>query len=632
MQRRCRPWVGVKMSEAQTSAGPSQVVASKDDAIGTSHEDGLCWFASVLEALEQSNANAHKLEVLKQCFTNRLHTAHKEDLAWLIYFLAGGKLPRSIRSGVLREAAIQASGLPAWLFEACYAHAGDLAETIAYCLDHVGLDQAGLDHAGLGHAGLDQAVDVGLKGVAIPHHHSKLVDLREQKASILQLSLHAWLEGQALAMAQQPVEAQIQWLTTQWRAYPAKVRFAMNKIMTGGFRIGVSRAMVLRALAEASGLPAPLLAQRFMGWTGQLPSAGRLEALLADQRSDASSEQVLPFCLAQSFDQDYSAMGEARNWQVEWKWDGIRVQWIAGKAQSYLWSRGEELMSEQFPDLMIESFRHMIPAGTMIDAELVAWDPNLNQVAGFAALQTRLNRKRVNTALTRSHPVVLIAYDLLRLGDEDLRQQALSMRREKLHMLAAKLSGALMLSPCFSFAQWTDLAELRHKASQLRAEGLMLKHRDSHYGLGRAKMYQGDGLRGGWWKWKQDPFTVDAVLIYAQAGHGRRANLYTDYTFAVRGPDGWLSLAKAYSGLSDAEIREVDARIRKTTREQFGPVRVVEPSMVFEIAFEAISPSKRHKAGFALRFPRMLRWRRDKRIEDADSIERVHELYRMTGA
>ncbi|MFM9038312.1 MAG: hypothetical protein ACKOQV_00095, partial [Betaproteobacteria bacterium] len=474
------------MSEAQTSAGPSQVVASKDDAIGTSHEDGLCWFASVLEALEQSNANAHKLEVLQQCFTNRLHTAHNEDLAWLIYFLAGGKLPRSIRSGVLREAAIQASGLPAWLFEACYAHAGDLAETIAYCLDHVGLDQAGLDHAGLGHAGLDQAVDVGLKGVAIPHHHSKLVDLREQKASILQLSLHAWLEGQALAMAQQPVEAQIQWLTTQWRAYPAKVRFAMNKIMTGGFRIGVSRAMVLRALAEASGLPAPLLAQRFMGWTGQLPSAGRLEALLADQRSESSSEQVLPFCLAQSFDQDYSAMGEARNWQVEWKWDGIRVQWIAGKAQSYLWSRGEELMSEQFPDLMIESFRHMIPAGTMIDAELVAWDPNLNQVAGFAALQTRLNRKRVNTALTRSHPVVLIAYDLLRLGDEDLRQQALSVRREKLHMLAAKLSGALMLSPCFSFAQWTDLAELRHKASQLRAEGLMLKHRDSHYGLGRS--------------------------------------------------------------------------------------------------------------------------------------------------
>jgi DNA ligase-1 len=612
MQRRCRPLVGVKMSEAQTNASPSPMVGPKDYAIGTGHEDGLCWFASVLEGLEQSNANAHKLEVLQQCFTNRLHTAHKEDLAWLIYFLAGGKLPRSIRSGVLREAAMLASGLPAWLFEACYAHAGDLAETIAYCLDH--------------------AVDVDRKVVTMPHHYSKLVEVSDHTSSSLKPSLHAWLEGQALAIAQQSVEAQIQWLMTQWRAYPAKVRFAMNKIMTGGFRLGVSRAMVLRALSEASGLPAPLLAQRFMGWTRQLPSAERLEALLADQRSESSSEQVLPFCLAQSFDQDYLAMGEARNWQVEWKWDGIRVQWIAGKAQSYLWSRGEELMSEQFPDLTIESFRHMIPVGTLIDAELVAWDPNLNQVAGFAALQTRLNRKRVNTALTRSHPVVLIAYDLLRLGDEDLRQQALSMRREKLHVLAAKLSGALMLSPCFSLSRWTDLAELRHQASQLRAEGLMLKHRDSHYGLGRSKMYQGDGLRGGWWKWKQDPFTLDAVLIYAQAGHGRRANLYTDYTFAVRSPNGWLSLAKAYSGLSDAEIREVDARIRKTTREQFGPVRVVEPSMVFEIAFEAIAPSKRHKAGFALRFPRMLRWRRDKRIEDADSIERLHELYRMTGA
>ena len=632
MQHPCRLSVGVKMPEAQTSAGPYQVVASKDNALGTFHEDGLCWFASVLEALDQSNANAHKLEVLKQCFTNRLQTVHKEDLSWLIYFLAGGKLPRSIRSGVLREAAIQASGLPAWLFEACYAHAGDLAETIAYCLDHAGLEHAGLDHAGLGHADLEHTVVIDTKDVIIPNHHSNHVEVREQKSSTLKPSLHDWLEKQAIPMTQQSAQVQIQWLINQWRAYPAKVRFAMNKIMTGGFRLGVSRAMVLRALAEASGLSAQLLAQRFMGWTGHLPSADRLEVLLADRMSESSSEQVLPFCLAQSFDQDYLAMGDARSWQAEWKWDGIRVQWIAGTTKSYLWSRGEELISEQFPDLSIESVRSMIPVGTMIDAELLSWDPGLNQVAGFAALQTRLNRKRVSKALTRSHPVVLIAYDLLRLGDEDLRQQALSVRREKLQQLASKLSGALMLSPCFSFANWTDLAELRHKASQLRAEGLMLKHRDSHYGLGRSKMYQGDGLRGGWWKWKQDPFTVDAVLIYAQAGHGRRANLYTDYTFAVRGPNGWLSVAKAYSGLSDAEIREVDARIRKTSLEQFGPVRVVEPSMVFEIAFEAISPSKRHKAGFALRFPRMLRWRRDKHVDEADSIERLHELYKMSGA
>ncbi|NCX11732.1 MAG: ATP-dependent DNA ligase, partial [Betaproteobacteria bacterium] len=228
--------------------------------------------------------------------------------------------------------------------------------------------------------------------------------------------------------------------------------------------------------------------------------------------------------------------------------------------------------------------------------------------------------------LMRSHPVVLVAYDLLRLGDEDLRQQPLSLRREKLQVLVAGLSGALMISPCFSITTWSDLADLRQQAGKLRAEGLMLKHRDSAYGAGRSKTYQHNGLRGGWWKWKQDPLTVDAVLIYAQAGHGRRANLYTDYTFAVRGPQGWLSLAKAYSGLSDAEIREVDARIRKTTVEQFGPVRVVEPTMVFEIAFESIAPSKRHKAGLALRFPRMLRWRKDKTVEEADSIDKLHEL------
>jgi DNA ligase-1 len=601
------------------------VVATHPEAastgLGQGCYEGLFWFASVLEALDHSNANAHKLEVLRRCLSDGLSERRHDDLAWLIYFLAGGKLPRSVRSAVLREAAMQASGLSAWLFEACYAHAGDLAETIAYCLDHSQAFVTPSLTLSQRHSDAPRLDQTGSTEPAEPANSPKTPK-----------TLDDWLVNEAMPVTGQAAPAQIAWLIAQWRVHPAKVRFAMNKIMTGGFRLGVSRAMVLRALAEASGLSGALIAQRFMAWTRQLPSAERLSALLAESSTAALTEQVLPFCLAHGFDQDWEAMGDPRAWQLEWKWDGIRVQWIAGKKQSYLWSRGEELISEQFPDLKIETVRHLVPAGSIIDAELLAWDQARDQLAGFAALQTRLNRKRLSASLMRSHPVVLVAYDLLRLGDEDLRSYPLSLRREKLQALAEGLSGALMLSPCFSIAAWPELADLRLQASKLRAEGLMLKHRHSAYGAGRSKIYQDNGLRGGWWKWKQDPFTVDAVLIYAQAGHGRRANLYTDYTFAVQGPEGWLTFAKAYSGLSDAEIREVDARIRKTTLEQFGPVRVVEPTMVFELGFESIAASKRHKAGFALRFPRMLRWRKDKRIEDADRIERLHELLRISGS
>lgn len=612
MRRRFKRRGGVKMSEIEDrEVSPTQAVPGLTSSDHKCHE-GLFWFASVLEALDHSNANAHKLDVLRRSFSEGLDTGRHHDLAWLIYFLAGGKLPRSVRSAVLREAAMQASGLSLWLFEACYAHAGDLAETIAYCLDH--------------------SEAIVPKGLTLSQAQAKAPCFEGARSVKPIKTLDDWLVNEAIPVTGQAAPAQIAWLIAQWQAHPPKVRFAMNKIMTGGFRLGVSRAMVLRALAEASGLSATLIAQRFMAWTRQLPSAERLSALLAEGNTAALSEQVLPFCLAHGFDQDWEAMGEPRAWQVEWKWDGIRVQWIAGKSQSYLWSRGEELISEQFPDLKIETVRHLVPVGSIIDAELLAWDQGCDQLAGFAVLQTRLNRKRLSASLMRSHPVVLVAYDLLRLGDEDLRQQPLSLRREKLQVLVAGLSGALMISPCFSITTWSDLADLRQQAGKLRAEGLMLKHRDSAYGAGRSKTYQHNGLRGGWWKWKQDPLTVDAVLIYAQAGHGRRANLYTDYTFAVRGPEGWLTLAKAYSGLTDAEIREVDARIRKTTLEQFGPVRVVEPTMVFEIGFEAIAASKRHKAGFALRFPRMLRWRKDKGIEDADSIDRLHELLRISGS
>jgi len=561
-------------------------------------DEGLIWFASVLEAIDQSNAHSHKTAVLKACFREGIQQARQEDLAWLVYFLAGGKLPKRLRSALLRQAAMQASGLSEWLFEACYAHAGDLAETIAHCVGNASTQ-------------------------AVAPDASKR---KTSEALRSGLSLHQWITEGFLAIADAQPDIQSAWLIDQWQRHDHASRFAINKIITGGFRIGVSRASVLKALAAACDLDPQLLAQRFMGWMLELPSAARFTSLILDSGADGSDERPLPFCLAQSMDDDWQAMGDSRSWQLEWKWDGIRVQWIAGHQRSYLWSRGEELISEQFPDLGLEHFHGLIPVGTIIDAELLAWDEQAQRIAGFADLQVRLNRKTLGAAFLRSHPVRLMAYDLLRLGSTDLRHEPLRDRREKLHSLLQATSSAFLISPGFSLLRWSDLQPLRQQARDARAEGLMLKHAESPYIAGRSRTYTANAGRSGWWKYKLDPFTVDAALIYAQAGHGRRANLYTDYTFAVRGPQGWLSLAKAYSGLSDAEIREVDARIRKTTVEQFGPVRVVEPTMVFEIAFESIAPSKRHKAGLALRFPRMLRWRKDKTVEEADSIDKLHEL------
>lgn len=613
--RRFKRLAGARISDLASLATALKTAADLPEMTGQGLDEGLQWFSSVLEALDQSNANLHKLAVLKSCLVEGLAKSQHDDLAWLIYFLAGGKLPRSIRSSVLREAAIEASGLPLWLFEACYAHAGDLAETIAYCTD-----------PSMVSAARPLAPEAGTEAQVEPPTHEAGHFSEDRPES---RNLHRWITEEAIPIAGADPAAQRHWLIRQWRKCTPPVRFAINKMMTSGFRLGVSRASVLRALSEASGLAPSILAQRFMAWTREIPSGERLCALINRASLETSATQVLPFCLANTMDDDWAAMGDAKAWQAEWKWDGIRVQWIAGAEQSYLWSRGEELISEQFPDIRIEAFRQAIPVGTVIDGELLAWDALAGQVAGFAVLQTRLNRKKLSASLLRTHPVRLMAYDLLRLGDQDLREHSLAQRREKLEALAASLPEAFLLSPCFSVVQWANLADLRQQARSIRAEGVMLKHLGSPYLGGRTKQYVKGGGRSGWWKWKLDPFTIDAVLIYAQAGHGRRANLYTDYTFAVRGPQGWLSLAKAYSGLSDAEIREVDARIRKTTVEQFGPVRVVEPSMVFEIAFEAIAPSKRHKAGLALRFPRMVRWRRDKRIEDADTLQRLHELLRI---
>jgi len=438
---------------------------------------------------------------------------------------------------------------------------------------------------------------------------------------------------------------QAMWAQLDWNG-----RFVLNKLITGGLRVGVSRLLVVRALARAAGLDEKRVAQRMMGYTdaGRAPDAGHWLALVAPVDADRASASVAgdpyPFFLAHPLQQDPASLGEPGSWLIEWKWDGIRAQLVLRGGRAWLWSRGEELITERFPEIERVALgwaRSVAPAGAgvVLDGEVLGWDAVLDRPMPFAALQRRTTRRTLGAAILREVPAVFVAYDLLEWQGEDWRERPLAQRRALLESLlaapaAADGSGARRndappgeaprLSPRVHAADWPALAALRESSRERGVEGFMLKRLASGYGVGRTRA---DGAH--WLKWKVDPYTVDAVLVYAQRGHGRRANLYTDYTFAVWDRPGdeapasrhLLPFAKAYSGLTDDEIRRVDAVVRRTTVEKFGPVRSVTPTLVFELGFEGISRSPRHKSGIAVRFPRMLRWRTDKTPAQADSID-----------
>jgi len=410
------------------------------------------------------------------------------------------------------------------------------------------------------------------------------------------------------------------------------------KLITGSFRVGVSKLLVTRALAQLAGLDAKRVAQRLVGYTdiGHRPTAASYHKLVAAESADEHSQrggQPYPFFLAHALqapvEQFEALLGPPAAWQIEWKWDGIRAQVVKREGQLWVWSRGEELVTERFPEL--HGLTESLPDGTVLDGEILAWKPgaaaSMPAVQPFAVLQQRIGRKTLSKKLLADAPVVLQAYDVLEWQGEDWRNRPQHERRQQLqHLVAEYPLAPLLLSPLLEGNDWNDLARQREQSRSLGVEGLMLKQRDSLYGVGRTKDM------GLWWKWKIDPFSVDAVLVYAQRGHGRRASLYSDYTFAVwNAPAGTpertlVPFAKAYSGLSDEEMRKVDAIIRKTTVETFGPVRSVKPTLVFELGFEGIALSKRHKSGIAVRFPRMLRWRLDKPVDEADDLASLQAL------
>ncbi|HEY1786243.1 MAG TPA: ATP-dependent DNA ligase [Pirellulales bacterium] len=527
-------------------------------------------FASLYRCLDETTKTSRKID----CLCRYFRAADPADACWAVYFLIGRKPKRLLRTADLRHWCAEEAGVPEWLFDECHEIVGDLAETIALLLP-------------------------------------------EPRATS-DLPLHQWIERRLLELPRLDAVAQRAMLVDSWLAMDRTERLVWNKLLTGAFRVGVSQSLVVRALAETAGVEAAAVSHRLMGaWE---PSAEFFRRLTAAEADDVDVARPYPFCLAHPLEGPPDSLGDVTDWQAEWKWDGIRAQLIRRQGLVSLWTRGEELVTERFPELGPAAAG--LPDGTVLDGEIVAW--KAGGVLPFSLLQQRIGRKTLGKKILESVPVRFVAFDVLERAGQDVRGRPLFERRQSLESLAGESDSAIMLSPVEPAASWQELALRREQSRQHNVEGIMLKSRHSAYGVGR--------VTGVWWKWKIDPYTVDAVLIYAQLGHGRRAGLYTDYTFGVWHEDKLVPFAKAYSGLTDDEIREVDRFVRQNTIDRFGPVRHVKPELVFEIAFENILLSSRHKSGVAVRFPRIARWRTDKPPSEADSLQSIRALLRAAPA
>ncbi len=560
-------------------------------------------FARLFAELDATTSSKAKRAAMVAYF----RSAPPEDAAWAVYFLAGGKPRQLVPTRVLRDVALHLSGLPEWLFDECYHAVGDLAETIAYLTGPPGGDTV---PAASGAVGTEA-----------------------------QPGLARWLEDRLLPLRGQDPGVVVAELGAILPSLDPMARFLCGKLITGALRVGVSRLLVTRALGEVAGVEPRVIAERLFGYTdiNARPDATRYLALVAPESASGGDEprgiQPYPFFLAQSLSEPATTLaerfGSPADWLVEWKYDGIRAQVVKRGAEVAVWSRGEELVTDRFPELATMATR--LPPGTVGDGEILVWKDG--RVQPFALLQQRLGRKRLSAALLERLPLALVAYDLLEWREEDWRSRPLAERRRALvQLVAATHAGesdagqcALQLSPLVTAADWLALDTRRRASRERGVEGMMLKPATSRYGVGRTRD------ENSWWKWKVDPYSVDAVLVYAQRGSGKRASLYSDYTFAVWDGDDPASrrlvpFAKAYSGLSDAELAEVDRIVRRTTVEKFGPVSSVTPTLVFELGFEGIARSSRHKSGIAVRFPRMLRWRRDKPVAEADTLRTLAAL------
>ena len=523
-------------------------------------------FAELFESLDTTTSTLAKIDALRSYFDQ----AQPADAAWAVYVMIGRRAKRSVGPALLRSWLREEANLPTWLIDETYASVGDLAETIA---------------------------------LLVPN---------DSQQTVAELSLSDWFTTRIEPLARYEETEKRHLIVGWWHQLPYRECFLVNKLLTGSLRVGVSRSLVTRALAECLGQARAQIERALIGdWRPSAEFWGQLN------RNEANLQiaHPYPFYLASPLEGAPQVLGEPDQWLAEWKWDGIRGQIVRRGGQCVLWSRGEEIITERFPE--ITDAAAALPDGTVLDGEILAGVGDT--VLPFAQLQKRIGRRKLTPKILKEIPTRFMAYDLLELEGEDWRTQPLRERRARLERLLLDTQApALKLSPIAPGDSWEDLAVSRNRARSQGVEGLMLKRWTSPYGTGRQ--------RGAWWKWKIDPFTVDAVLLYAAPGHGRRSNLYTDYTFGVWRDLELVPIAKAYSGLTDEEIRRLDAWIRKHTKEKFGTVRSVEPAHLFELAFEGIASSSRHKSGIALRFPRILRWRTDKPVSEANTVADLHQL------
>ncbi len=523
-------------------------------------------FAELYHAVDATTKTNEKIAAI----ANYYAAASPTDAAWATYFLAGNKLKQLVPTASLRRWAAEVANIPTWLLDESYHAVGDLAETLS---------------------------------LVVPP--GTIVD---------DLSLSEWIENRLMPLRNMDEQAQRDVITTIWQQTPASMRLVIMKLITGAFRLGVSKRLVTRAIAEHSGVAADVVSHRLMGnWK---PTPEFYQRLVDRDMQDAFASQPYPFCLAYPIDAELGVqvIGDNVDYFAEWKWDGIRGQVIRRGSRSFIWSRGEELMENRWPE--IEAAAATLPDGTVLDGEILAALPDEKKILPFAHLQRRINRKTVGKKLLGEVPVVFQAFDLLEHNGIDIRGLPLSERRSRLETLISNFAHPhLMVTQLIEGHSWDDWAKIRENSRDMSAEGLMLKRKDSPYANGR--------VRGAWWKWKVMPYSIDAVLIYAQKGHGKRASLYTDYTFALWDGDQLVPVAKAYSGLDDSEILKVDHFVRQNTKEAFGPVRSVTPTLVMEIAFEGLQRSTRHKSGIATRFPRIKRWRHDKKPVDANTLQEL---------
>lgn len=521
-------------------------------------------FAALFKKLDQTTKTTAKINALVEFF----ETAEDQDKVWTIALFSHRRPKRTVTTTLLRAWSAEVGGLPAWLFEESYHIVGDLAETIALITPPPTKSSENR---------LTDWIDV-------------IINLKDKDEAIKKSTI-----------------------LDAWETLDPDERFLFNKLITGGFRIGVSQKTIINALAKHTGIEDSVITHRLMGnWD---PSTVSFEELILESDGTEDTSRPYPFYLAYALDLDFDAIGHPSEWSAERKWDGIRGQLILRQGAYYLWSRGEELVSDKFPEL--EFLKDKYEKDIVIDGEILPFKDG--KPLSFNVLQTRIGRKNVAKKHLTEAPVIIMAYDLLEYDGEDIRERPLRERRKLLKEICEEIdSNRLKFSEEVVFDTWETLSDERDQSRAHLSEGIMLKKQDSPYKSGRKK--------GDWWKWKVDPLTVDAVMIYAQRGHGRRANLYTDFTFAVKNGEALVPFTKAYSGLTDAEFKEITQWVKKNTRERFGPVCSVIPELVFEIAFEGIAKSTRHKSGVALRFPRIKRWRRDKPKEEINTLMDLEAL------